>query len=198
MSALTNKLKKRRSYRAYEVESFDINILIDAIEAAKHAPNGANKQPWSFCIIKDPLMKKAIRHKSEEIEALFYKRISKDWQEDLVNLRVNTNKAFLEEAPYLVVIFKHTFQYDKAGNHTKVYYADASVGIATGILISALTDYGIDILTYTPAPNSFLKDILKRPDNEKPFLILVCGKGSKHYKLPNITKKTNKETIFIY
>lgn len=198
MSELTNKLKKRRSYREYESESFDINILIDAIEAAKHAPNGANKQPWSFCIVKDPAMKKAIRIKSEAIEEEFYKKISKDWQEDLIDLKVNTSKPFLEEAPYLVVIFKHTFQYDASGNKTKVYYADTSIGIATGILISALTDYGIDILTYTPAPNHFLKDILKRPDNEKPFLVLVCGKGSKNYQLPKITKKSNKETIFIY
>ncbi len=198
MSNLVNKLKQRRSYREFETETFDIQILIDAIEAAKHAPNGANKQPWTFCIVKDPEIKKQIRAQSELVESSFYKKISDTWQSDLNHLSVNTEKPFLEQAPYLIVIFKHSFQFDNEGNRTNVYYPDISIGIATGILISALTDFGIDILTYTPSPNQFLKDILKRPENEKPFLVLVCGKGSKNYKLPKITKKSNEEIIKIY
>jgi nitroreductase len=198
MSQLIDKLKQRRSYREYENESFDIQILIDAIEAAKHAPNGANKQPWTFCIVKDPKIKKLIRKESEAVENEFYQKISHEWQSDLVPLKVNTEKPFLEQAPYLIVIFKHTYQLDEKGNRTKVYYPDISIGIATGMLISVLTDLDLNILTYTPSPNAFLRDILKRPKNEKPYMILVCGKGSKKYTLPKITKKSNDEVIKIY
>ncbi len=198
MTELMNKLKDRRSYREFETESFDIQILIDAIEAAKYAPSGANKQPWTFCIVKSPKIKKEIRIQSEHVERTFHEQISDSWQSDLEPLSVNTEKPFLEHAPYLIVLFKHTFQYDKDGNKTPVYYPDISIGIATGMLISVLTDLGLDILTYTPAPNLFLRDILQRPDNEKPFLILVCGKGSKNYKLPDVKKKANEDIIHIY
>jgi len=196
--SLIDKLKQRRSYREFEPETFDIQILIDAIDATKYAPNGANKQPWTFCIIKDPKIKKEIRDAAEKIETTFYKKISEEWQSDLNHLMVDTNKSFLEEAPYLIVIFKHLYQYDQNNNITKVYYPDISVGIATGMLISILTDLELDILTYTPSPNAFLSDILKRPKNEKPYLILVVGKGSKNYKLPNITKKETKDILKIY
>lgn len=195
---LIDKLKKRRSYREFENQSFDIQILIDAIEAAKYAPNGANKQPWTFCIIQNPKVKQEIRAYAEKIEKEFYAKISDEWQKDLDHLDVNTEKPFLEQAPYLIVIFQHIYQFDKDKNKTKVYFSDKSVGIATGMLIAALTDLNIDILTYTPSPNQFLSDILKRPQNEKPYLIIVCGKGSKSYKLPNITKKSNDEIIKIY
>ncbi len=195
---LLEKLKNRRSYRKFDQETFDIQLLIDAIEAAKYAPNGANKQPWTFCIIKDPKIKSEIRLQSEEIEKTFYEKISDQWQKDLDHLNVDTQKPFLEQAPYLIVVFQHLYQFDKNGEKTKVYFSDKSVGIATGMLIAALTDLNIDILTYTPSPNQFLSDILKRPVNEKPYLIIVCGKGSKSYKLPDITKKTNDEIIKIY
>jgi nitroreductase len=195
---LIEKLKQRRSYREFESESFDIQLLINAIDAAKYAPNGANKQPWTFCIIKDPDIKKEIRIQSEKIEKEFYTKISKDWKSDLASLNVNTNKSFLESAPYLIVIFKHIFQYDKNNNQTKVYYPDISVGIATGMLISVLTDIGLDVLTYTPSPNFFLSDILKRPKNERPYLILVVGKGSKTYQLPKIIKKSTDDILKIF
>ena len=198
MAELINKLKKRRSYREFETETFDIKILIEAIEAAKFAPNGANKQPWTFCIVENPKIKKEIRLQAELIEAKFHKNISNTWGSDLKPLKVNTEKPFLEQAPYLIVIFVHKYQFDNLGNRTNVYYPDISIGIATGMLITVLTDLGIDILTYTPSPNLFLKDILKRPDNERPYLVLACGKGSKDYVLPKITKKSNEEVIKIY
>lgn len=198
MTELINKLKKRRSYREFETETFDINMIVEAIEAAKYAPNGANKQPWTFCIVKSPEIKKEIRVQSEIIETTFHKNISDTWQSDLQPLKVNTEKAFLEQAPYLIVIFVHKYQYDKSGNRTNVYYPDISIGIATGILISVLTDIGLDILTYTPSPNLFLKDVLKRPDNERPYLVLACGKGSRDYSPPKISKKSNDEVIKIY
>ncbi|BCR35233.1 nitroreductase family protein [Mariniplasma anaerobium] len=196
--SLIDKLKQRRSYREFEPESFDIQLLIDAIDAAKYAPNGANKQPWTFCIIKDPDIKKEIRIQSERIETEFYKKITDQWMSDLKALKVNTDKSFLDSAPYLIVIFKHIFQYDQNNQQTKVYYPDISVGIATGMLISILTDLGLDILTYTPSPNSFLSSILQRPKNERPYLILVVGKGSKSYKLPKITKKPTEDILKIY
>lgn len=196
--SLSEKLKKRRSYREFESKTFDIKLLIDAIDAAKYAPNGANKQPWTFCIIKDPLIKSQIRTESENVEKKFYQKISDEWQHDLDHLHVDTKKPFLEEVPYLIVIFKHVFQYDENNNKTKVYYPNISVGIATGMLISVLTDMGLDILTYTPSPQAFLSKILDRPVNEKPYLILAVGMGSKTYQLPNITKKKTSEIIKIY
>ncbi len=195
---LIDKLKKRRSYREFEPESFDIQILVNAIEAAKYAPSGANKQPWIFCIVQNPEVKKEIRKHAEKAESAFYKKIPLHWQEDLEHLNVTIDKPFLEQAPYLIVIFKQNYQFDDEGNQEKVYYPDISVGIATGMLIAALTDLGIDILTYTPSPNLFLSEVLKRPENEKPYLIIVCGKGSKSYKLPEIVKKSNDEVIKIY
>lgn len=198
MSELTEKLRQRRSYREFEPESFDIQYLIDAIEAAKHAPSGANKQPWTFCIVQDPAIKKGIRTQAEIVERKFHKNIPGEWKENLKPLNVNTNKPFLEQAPYLIVVFKHLYQLDASGKHTKVYYPDISIGISTGMLISVLTDMGIDVLTYTPSPNVFLKKILKRPDNETPYLVLVCGKGSKQYQFPDIEKKSNAEVIKIY
>lgn len=195
---LIDKLKQRRSYREFEPESFDIQILVDAIEAAKYAPSGANKQPWTFCIVQNPGIKKEIRKQAEKAESAFYKKIPLHWQIDLEHLNVSVDKPFLEQAPYLIVIFKHIYQYDENNNLTKVYYPDISVGIATGMLIATLTDLGLDILPYTPSPNLFLSNILNRPKNEKPYLILVCGKGSKTYKLPIITKKSNDEVIKIY
>jgi len=198
MTQLMDKLKMRRSYRKFDTDTFDMQILVDAIEASKYAPSGANKQPWTFCIVRNAEVKQQIRLQAEQVERVFYKKISDTWQSDLKELSVNTEKAFLEEAPYLIVIFKHTFQYDEQGEKTQVYYPNISVGIATGMLISVLTDLGIDILTYTPAPNQFLMDILNRPKNEKPYLILACGKGSIDYKLPDISKKTNEEIICIY
>ncbi len=195
---LINKLKRRRSYREFDTEDFDVQILVDAIEAAKYSPSGANKQPWFFCIVKDHKIKREIRIEAEKIENKFYENISNKWQSDLIQLNVNVKKPFLENAPYLIVIFKQIYQVDESGNRTNVYFPDKSVGIATGMLIALLTDLGIDILTYTPSPNLFLKDILKRPDNERPYLVLVCGKGSKTYKLPNITKKSNDKVMKIY
>lgn len=195
---LIEKLKKRRSYREFESETFDIQILINAIEAAKYAPSGANKQPWTFCIVQNPELKKEIRKQAEIAESAFYKKIPLNWKDDLEYLNVTIDKPFLEQAPYLIVIFKHIFQYDTDNNHTKVYYPDISVGIATGMLMSVLTDLGLDLLSYTPSSDGFLTDVLKRPENEKPFLILVVGKGSSSYKLPEITKKSNEEVIKIY
>ena len=196
--SLIEKLKQRRSYREFKTESFDIQLLIDAIEAAKYAPNGANKQPWTFCIVKNAEIKREIRRQAENIEMDFYKNISDKWKDDLEHLKVNTKKPFLEEAPYLIVVFKHSYQFDENNQRTNVYYPEISVGIATGMLISVLTDQGLDVLTYTPSPNTFLSNILKRPKNEKPYLIIVVGKGSKSYNLPTITKKATKDIIKIY
>lgn len=195
---LISKLKQRRSYREFESESFDIQILIDAIEAAKYSPSGANKQPWTFCIIENLEIKKQIREQAEEAERKFHQTIAPSWKSDLAPLKVRPEKSFLEQAPYLIVIFKHVYQFDEQGNHMNVYYPDISVGIATGMLIAVLTDLGLDILTYTPPVNQFLSDILHRPQNEKAYLILVCGKGSKSYQLPKISKKSNEEVIKIY
>ena len=195
MTDFTEKFKKRRSYREFESTVFDINILIESIETAKYSPSGANKQPWTFCIIKNPELKRKIRIESEKIEEEFYKKISDTWNSDLKALYVNTKKPFLEKAPYLIVIFSHKYELLENGQKSNVYYPDISIGIATGVLISALVDMGIDTLTYTPSPNHFLKDILDRPDNEKPYMVIVCGIGSNKYKLPDITKKTSSDII---
>lgn len=199
MKAKSNELKllfqKKRTYREFSDESVSIDVIKDCIEVALRAPSGANQQPWTFCIVQSDEMKSKIRHFSELEEQKFYSKDSlEDWHKALDHLEVDVSKPFLEEAPYLIVIFYHKSNIDG----TNTYYASKSTGLASGMLISALHQVGLDSLTYTPQNMKFLLELLDRPDNEAPYLILAVGKGSENYKLPDITKKPTSETIKIY
>jgi len=184
-----NLLKKRRSVRDFKKDVIDFTIIKNAILAAGTAPNGANLQPWHFVIIKNKLIKKKIRMAAEIEEKEFYdKKAPKEWLEALKPLGTDKNKSFLEEAPYLIAVFEKKYSI-KNRKKVKNYYVKESVGIATGILISCLHFSGLSMLTHTPSPMNFLNTILKRPVNEKPFVLLVIGKPKDNCMIPFFATK---------
>ena len=184
-----NLIKKRRSVRDFKSNTIDFEIIKNAILAAGTAPNGANLQPWHFVIIKSKSIKKKIKIAAEAEERDFYEnKAPKEWLDALKPLGTDKNKLFLEEAPYLIVIFEKKFSL-KNKKKVKNYYVKESVGIATGILISCLHLSGLSMLTHTPSPMNFLNQILKRPSNEKPFVLLVVGKPKKDCEIPVFAEK---------
>ncbi len=187
-----NQIKNRRTVRDFNKETFDINILKKAILAAGTAPNGANLQPWHFVIIKNQNIKKKIRIEAEKEEEKFYNhRAPIEWLKALEPLGTDHKKEFLEDAPYLIAIFEKKFSI-KNKKKIKNYYVKESVGIATGILISSLHFSGLCMLTHTPSPMNFLNKILKRPNNEKPFVLLVVGLPKKNCKIPKYAMQKEK------
>lgn len=144
-------------------------VLEDCLRAAGSAPSGANRQPWHFCVVRDPDLKARIRQAAEVEEAAFYSgRAPEEWLAALAPLGTDQNKPFLEQAPALVVIFAENHGQSSDGEKTKNYYVTESVGIATGILITALHYSGLACLTHTPSPMGFLRDLLGRPAGERP------------------------------
>lgn len=187
-------LKKRRTIRHFNSETFTEEIIHEAILAASSAPNGANLQPWHFSVVKSLEVKKKIRSAAEEEERAFYGgRANEEWLNDLKKFGTNANKAFLEEAPYLIVVFAKPYGINDDGSRKQHYYVKESVGIATGFLIAALHQAGLATLTHTPSPMGFLTKILERPKHEKPFILLVVGKIAETATVPVITKKTLPE-----
>ena len=184
-----NLIKKRRSVRDFKKDVIDFEIIQNAILAAGTAPNGANLQPWHFVVIKNKSIKKKIRMAAEIEEKEFYeKKAPKEWLEALKPLGTDKNKSFLEDAPYLIAVFEKKYSI-KNKKKIKNYYVKESVGIATGILISCLHFSGLSMLTHTPSPMNFLNTILKRPVNEKPFVLLVVGKPKDNCMIPVFATK---------
>ena len=182
-------ISKRRSVRDFDKKSFDINIINNAILAAGSAPSGANLQPWHFVVIKNKEIKNKIKIAAEKEEEEFYKsKAPQEWLDALKPLGTDPNKDFLEKAPYLIAIFEKKFSIN-GEQRVKNYYVRESVGIATGILISCLHLSGLAMLTHTPSPMNFLNKILKRPNNEKPFVLLVVGYPDINAKIPKFAKE---------
>ena len=187
-------MKKRRTVRDFSERQVPIEIIENCIRTADTAPNGANQHPWHFVIISEADIKRRIRNAAEKEEEKFYNsRATNEWLEAIAPLGTNEKKPFLEKAPYLIAIFAKTHGLTDQGKITKNYYVNESVGIATGILISALHQSGLASLTHTPSPMGFLNKILKRPKNERPFLILVVGFPIKNAKVPDIKRKSLQE-----
>ena len=187
-------MKRRRSVRDFSDRNIPQEIIEDCLMAAGTAPNGANMQPWHFAVISDPELKKKIREGAEKEEHDFYhNRAPEEWIEALRPFGTDENKPFLEKAPYLIAIFSKSYGLDDDGQKMKHYYVKESVGIATGILITALHNAGLATLTHTPSPMGFLNKILDRPENERPFLLLVVGYPEKDVKVPAISKKNLDE-----
>ena len=182
-------IKTRRSIRQFSLKKIDDNIIENAIKSAGTAPNGANLQPWHFVVIKNKKIKKAIRKAAEKEEEKFYNEVAPpEWLKALHPLGTDEHKEFLEEAPILIAVFEKKFSIEKRAK-IKNYYVKESVGIATGILISALHYSGLCMLTHTPNPMTFLNKILKRPINEKPFVLLVVGFPKSHTKVPKFASQ---------
>ncbi len=183
-------LHRRRTVRDFDSRLVPRDIIETCIRAAGSAPSGANQQPWRFVAVSDPLVKKQIREAAEAEEREFYgHRASDQWLEALAPLGTDEHKPFLEIAPWLIAIFIERFGVDANGEKQKRYYPDESVGIATGMLISALHVAGLATLTHTPSPMKFLNEILGRPkDIERPFLLLVVGYPALSCRVPDIKR----------
>ena len=189
-------LSRRRSLRDFSSEPVPRSILEDALSAAASAPSGANRQPWHFVVVSDPVTKRAIREAAEAEERAFYsERASTEWLDDLAELGTTPDKPFLETAPYLIVIFAERFEQLPDGGRHKNYYVSESVGIATGMLISALHRAGLGTLTHTPSPMGFLREVLDRPRSERPFLILVTGYPQVDAEVPDIERKPLADVV---
>jgi len=184
------EMKKRRSVRNFSDRPVPAEVIIQAIKTAGTAPNGANLQPWHFVVVADRQTKIKIRKGAEEEEKKFYSRRATDeWLEVLKPLGTDQHKPFLETAPCLIIIFLKKYLLDDKGKQRKTYYAAESVGIAAGMLITALHLSGLATLTHTPSPMGFLNEMLRRPVNEKPFLILVTGYPAENTRVPIISKQ---------
>jgi len=184
------EMKRRRTVRQFSNRPVPREIIEDCLRTASTAPSGANMQPWSFIVVTDPDVKRQIRKEAEKTESEFYhKSATQKWVEDLKPLGTNEHKPFLEVAPYLIVIFAQCYGLLSDGSKKSHYYVNESVGIATGMLITAVHHAGLVCLTYTPSKMGFLNQILSRPSNERPFLILVVGYPAKDTIVPKIPKK---------
>ncbi len=189
-----DKIKKRRTIRHFSNKEIPIDVIKNCLLAAGTAPNGANMQPWNFVVITNKSIKKEIRIEAEKEEHIFYTtRATKEWLEALEPLGTGEHKPFLEEASCLIAIFSKKFDILPNGKKVKQYYAQESVGIATGFLIAALHNAGLATLTHTPSPMGFLNKILNRPEYERPFLLLVVGYPSENAEVPDIHKKPLNE-----
>lgn len=183
-------MQRRRTVRDFSDRPVPRDVIESCLLAAGTAPNGANRQPWRFVVVGDPELKKKIREEAEVEERAFYSgKAPKEWLDALEHLGTDEHKPFLEEAPWLIVIFAERYEVTPEGKKLKNYYVSESVGIATGMLITALHHAGLVTLTHTPSPMKFLNDLLGRPENEKPFLILVAGYPKDDATVPDITKK---------
>ncbi|MBI1306568.1 MAG: nitroreductase family protein [Bacteroidetes bacterium] len=193
-----NEMKTRRSVREFSDKPVDRAVIETILKTAGTAPSGANKQPWTFCVIGDPELKRKIRIAAEEEEKVNYGgRMSDEWLRDLAPLGTDWQKPFLEIAPWLIVVFRKVYDLE-GGEKRKNYYVQESVGIACGFLISAIHHAGLVTLTHTPSPMNFLTDILKRPENEKPFLLLPVGYPAENAVVPDIHRKELKDTTRFY
>lgn len=193
-------MRRRRTVRDFSSRPVPRDIIEDCLLAAGTAPNGANRQPWRFVVVGDPAVKGRIRAEAEVEERAFYTggKAPQEWLDALAHLGTDENKPFLEKAPWLIVIFAESYEVLDDGTRSKNYYVSESVGIATGMLITALHHAGLVTLTHTPSPMKFLNGLLGRPDNERPFLILVAGYPDDDATVPVITKKPIEEiAVFV-
>jgi iodotyrosine deiodinase len=188
--AFADELRRRRTVREFAPDPVPRRVIERCLWAAGSAPSGANRQPWHFVAVSDPDVKRRIREAAEEEEREFYQgRAPDEWLEALAPLGTDENKPFLETAPWLIAIFAERYGLGPDGEKVKNYYVTESVGIATGMLITALHHAGLATLTHTPSPMDFLNGILGRPEAERPFLLLVTGHPAPGARVPAITKK---------
>lgn len=188
--AFQELMQTRRTVRHFSNEPVDREIIEQCLLVGGSAPSGANLQPWHFVVVSDPSIKKQIRDAAEAEEREFYtSRAPQEWLDALAPLGTDADKPFLETAPYLIAIFSQSYSVLPDGRKVKNYYVQESVGIATGMLITAIHQAGLVSLTHTPSPMGFLNKILGRPSNEKPFLLLVVGHPAADAQVPDVTRK---------
>ena len=192
-------MDKRRSVREFSDRPVAREVIENVIKTASTAPSGAHKQPWTFCAISSQEIKSKIRTAAEAEEKETYEnRMGERWKNDLAPMATDMYKPFLEIAPWLIVVFKRPYEYDAEGVKQNNYYVNESVGIACGMLITAIHKAGLVTLTHTPSPMKFLTKILGRPDNERAFLLLPVGYPADPAYVPDLERKTLDEMSVFY
>jgi len=192
----SDSMRRRRSVRSISSEPVPRECVEHAVRAAVSAPSGANRQPWRFVIVDDPDLKREIRAAAEAEERDNYeRRFPADWLDALAALGTDWRKPFLEDAPYLVVVFKESFGWDEHGEKVTNYYVNESVGIACGLFIAAVHGMGLATLTHTPSPMGFLSRLLRRPPNEKPYIVFPVGYPTADAVVPHLVRKRFDEVV---
>lgn len=190
---------QRRTVRDFSDQPIPKEVIENIILSASAAPSGAHKQPWTFCVVSDASIKSAIRIEAEKEEYdSYHGRMSEEWIDDLRRLQTDWQKPFLETAPYLIVVFKKAYDINPFGLKRNNYYVNESVGIACGFLLTAIYHAGLVALTHTPNPMNFLTKILKRPENERPFLLIPVGYPAKETFVPKLERKSLTEVAVFY
>jgi nitroreductase len=196
---LNSEMQGRRSVRKFSDKPIPKEVIDNLLRIAASAPSGAHKQPWTFCVIAKEGLKARIREAAEKEEYTNYHgRMSEEWLEDLKKFGTDWHKDFLTTAPYLVVVFKKSYDLESDGGKAKNYYVSESVGIACGFLLSAIHQLGLVSLTHTPSPMNFLGELLKRPSNEKAYLLIPVGYAADDATIPNLDRKALSEVMVNY
>jgi iodotyrosine deiodinase len=191
-------INKRRTVRDFSDKPVPGEVIERIVQAASTAPSGAHKQPWTFCVVSNAGIKKQIRAAAEKEEFESYNgRMPEEWLADLRPLQTDWKKEFLEIAPYLIIVFKKSYELKNDGSKGTVYYANESCGLACGFLLAAIHHAGLAALTHTPSPMNFLAKVLERPENEKPFLLIPVGYPAEECWVPDLKRK-ELEGVCIY
>jgi nitroreductase len=193
---LREAMWRRRSVRDFSSRDVPDEVIDSCLRVALSAPSGANLQPWHFTVVRDTSVKRRIREAAEAEERDFYgRRAPQEWLQALEPIGTDTHKPFLEVAPVLIVVFGQIYGLREDGSRIKHYYVHESVGIASGMLISAIHLAGLVCLTHTPAPMKFLREILERPSNERPFLLIPVGYPADDAQVPDIHRRPFDESV---
>ncbi len=192
-------MNKRRSVREFSDEDVPEEVINLILKTASTAPSGAHKQPWTFCVVRNSDLKHTLRNLAEEEERKNYNgRMSDRWLKDLEPFGTDDVKPFIDIAPWIIVVMKKSYDFDESGNKVNNYYVNESVGIASGLLISAIHNAGLVTLTHTPSPMNFIAKALNRPENEKPYLLLPVGFPHESCTVPKLERKPLEEIAIYY
>lgn len=188
---------KRRSVRDFSDKPVCREVIENVIRTASSAPSGAHKQPWTFVVVDNPILKSKIRQAAEKEEKISYEsRMSEEWLQDLAPLGTTWKKPFLEIAPYLIIVFEQMYGWNPVSKtKSKHYYVKESVGIAVGFLILAIRNVGLVTLTHTPSPMNFLREILHRPKNERAYVLLPVGYPAENTTVPDLKRKDLEDVV---
>jgi len=191
-------MNKRRTVRDISNRPVPKEIIERLVMTASTAPSGAHKQPWTFCLVSNPKIKREIRVAAEEEEyRSYHDRMSQEWLDDLKAIGTDWHKPFLENAPWLIAVFRKAYDLENEKKRTN-YYVNESVGLACGLLIAAIHQAGLVALTHTPSPMNFLSEVLKRPENERPFLLIPVGYPDEAAYVPDLKRKPLEEVAVFY
>jgi iodotyrosine deiodinase len=189
----------RRTCRDFSDKNIPVEVIQNIIRTAGTAPSGAHKQPWSFCVVSNPQLKKEIRIAAEQEEKESYEnRMSEEWLKDLEPIGTDWHKPFLEIAPYLIIVFRKSYELLPGGQKGNTYYSQESIGLACGFLLTAIHNAGLIALTHTPSPMNFLTKLLNRPENERPFLLIPVGYPSEVCMVPKLERKSLHDILIEY